>query len=263
MCNGAYTASANLTHIAERKLVSNSEDDPCCARAGCLLSPNTYCCACTGNACLFCWSTNNQICGSNTYNGSSYPTCTSDISTMGIPHCIQQCEEWCWATAIGMVIDYYNKQSGVCLRDECVLESQLAKQNCCTSATQCKGDCGVGATWSQIKSISSQNLKKNWIDNVGCLAIPSIHDVLYQGNPVLAGITWPSGSGHLVLIVGFRAFWKGTYGHGFDDFYWQYRVSDSLQQDLQWVNESDMCINYSGQGGKWTNSLYVYGTMNN
>jgi len=123
---------------------------------------------------------------------------------------------------------------------------------------QCNGTCNSGATWDNILKIMDSNSKLSWINNDGCLGgFNVVQNVIHGGYPVIAGITWPNKAGHVIIIVGYISYWRGTAGNGAADFYYDFLISDSLNPGITQVSEDQVCSNYAGKGGVWTNSLYI------
>jgi len=102
------------------------------------------------------------------------------------------------------------------------------------------------------------NSKLSWSSNNGCLGgFSVVQNVIHGGYPVIAGITWPKGGGHVIIIVGYISYWRGTFGNGDADFYFDFLISDSLNPGVIQVSQDQVCKNYAGKGGVWTNSLYI------
>jgi hypothetical protein len=63
--------------------------------------------------------------------------CNIDLTTKGLPACAQVCPEWCWATVIGEVREYYTRNVSSCHLYECQVVSGVRKASCCQNSTEC------------------------------------------------------------------------------------------------------------------------------
>eukprot|EP00928_Gymnodinium_smaydae_P020700 TRINITY_DN18009_c1_g3_i1.p1 TRINITY_DN18009_c1_g3~~TRINITY_DN18009_c1_g3_i1.p1 ORF type:complete len:245 (+),score=35.67 TRINITY_DN18009_c1_g3_i1:57-791(+) len=186
--------------------------------------------------------------------------CNRDLVQEGLPVCTQACEEWCWATVVGVFRDWYGYQEDLrrsssengippatpkCKKDECDVVTTLRGNDCCASGspanlTGCHAgsadpfNCYAGGREDQIlKAFKQQVPHQDWhfrdgeweMHPKGVLSEEELKKSLMAGNPV--GRQVP---GHIDAIVGCKTVNGVT----------QYRVMDSLMEDPQ--------------GGMWFNS---------
>lgn len=127
-------------------------------------------------------------------------TSNPDLSLSGFPHCMQICEEWCWATALAQVRDFLSGQAAQCIKDECSIVSAMWGVNCCNTSISnaltpkdCSGKCASAANENQIFAATKYLMPNlNWQFG-GILDEGSVQDVLADGNPVIVLVIWTTG----------------------------------------------------------------------
>ena len=203
--------------------------------------------------------------------------CNVDLTTKGLPSCAQQCPEWCWATVIGEIKEYYRVNNGsfgatpVCRGYECKVVSDVRKQSCCTESTECNASssaplgCGNPSSPDEIlQGFESEMPSKTWVHlhgkpgysckpGDGCWPSEStLQSLLMAGNPVARAT-----HGHITAIAGCRQAGDLV----------EYRVLDSLKDPnvTLWMNWTILTLGpppgvkpYGD--GPWQNTYYVNDT---
>lgn len=210
------------------------------------------------------WSTGNNAVPDGlmlySYNGYRCPA-TGVASDMRdkIQGCLQYRDEWCWATSIIIVAGYYNP--------EAYPNHDSAGPNCRGATCKVVGDahnpdnpeqccedndsCNAPGTGADMVNMLSQFTGRAWS------FLPSISEVLLvqvlqDQNPVVFGIAYPDGGGHVMTIA-------GTDGNGifyvFDPFFVSGRGS------FQSLTYNGL-LNYQTPGYAGEDPSFGSGTMN-
>ena len=169
--------------------------------------------------------------------------CNVDLTTKGLPACRQVCPEWCWATVIGEMREYYDKKPSTCQLDECHVVSGVRKASCCTNATECdftrSGPMGCGNPSGPdeiMRGFQQEIPGQNWVHlhgrpgfdchpGDGCWPTEAtLQKLLIAGIPVARAT-----HGHITVLGGCRARGQGVT---------EYRVLDSLKDPATplWMN---------------------------
>jgi hypothetical protein len=116
---------------------------------------------------------------------------------LGVPSFHQQKELWCWAACAEMILRFMGVP-----RNQCDIVSGLLRKNCCNDPVNVCDEGldieGVDQAFASVR-LAGQSLEGE---------LP-FDDVVSQINgnpsrPVVAGIKWAGGGGHLVVISGWR-----------------------------------------------------------
>jgi len=253
------TALSKFTHALNDDVLEHSDASSailCCVgiNNGCTLPTNMSCCGCSKTACMFVWK-DTERCEKLIYEGTLYDVA---VSTLGIVHCTQVCTEWCYATVIGMVVDYYYKEYYRCKKEECKIATQFTGEECC-QVKECVGDCNVGADWDSVVSLLGINTGRAFVKAGGCLSTSDVVQyIIHKGNPLVVEIQWlGTNEGHVIMIVGYRGYWLGTAGK--NSYIWELLIADPEIDGLRWISDGDVCLAYQGNGlnGIWINTTYV------
>jgi hypothetical protein len=148
----------------------------------------------------------------------------------------QQEDLWCWA-AVSVAIDhYFDPTSGWTQRG--VAREVLGVPNCC----------GVPEICDQAAPLQDAlNIVENFQDDfVSPLEFAQIREQIDQGYPVCARIEWVGGSGHFVVISGYRETAHGQFVIVKDPLY----PNSTLRYD-------SFRFGYRFGSGKWTDSYLV------
>jgi hypothetical protein len=203
--------------------------------------------------------------------------CQIDLTTKGLPTCEQACPEWCWATVISEIKEYYQIQSMMlppvtakCHNYECKVVSNMRKASCCNNSTEClpsSGSLGCGNPSSPeeiMKGFQLEIPKQKWIHmhgkpgfsckpSDGCYPKEDVLQHLLMSNIPIARAT----HGHITTVSGCRMN---------DDGVVEYRVLDSLKDpSIQiWMNYTILTNGPPpGQGdGPWQNTYFSNATLN-
>jgi hypothetical protein len=210
------------------------------------------------------WSTGNNNVPEGmmlySYNGYRCPetAAVGDMRTK-IQGCLQYENEWCWATSITIVAGFYdpatypNHDSAGpnCRGTVCWIVGVAHYPDDPDQCCQDKDSCNQPGTGADIVNMLTQFTPKSWV------FLPSISEellarVLQDQNPVIYGIAYPGGGGHVMTIV-------GTDGNGvfyvFDPFFVHGRGSF---QSLTY----DGLVNYQTPGYPGQDPSFGSGTMN-
>mmetsp|Transcript_21010 Transcript_21010/g.39340 ORF Transcript_21010/g.39340 Transcript_21010/m.39340 type:complete len:232 (+) Transcript_21010:112-807(+) len=194
-------------------------------------------------------------------------TCSIDLTQSGYPTCLQECPDWCWATVISGMKQYYlanpptvpfvrgNNATAKCQDDECHVVSDvrgLSPEQCCSLATECDvGDDACGNASGDDEIFAGLQLEvpsREWTmkptadqgDFVnGPIPESQIVELLMAGTPIAREI-----HGHITSLVGCKPDREGK-GN-------VYRVLDSLedQDDEIWMDFATLVSDYKEGGGR-------------
>ena len=209
---------------------------------------------------------------------SSSPSCSVDLTTHGLPACAQACPEWCWATVIGEMKEYYRfrslsateqaKAAPMCNGLECKVVSDVRKQACCTASTECNPSrgaamgCGNPSSAKEItQGFQNEVPSKSWVHlhgNPGYSCKPGdgcwpsqdqLQNLLMSGSPVARAT-----HGHITVVAGCRQTGDLI----------EYRVLDSLKNPnvSLWMNWTILTLGPPPGvrpfgDGPWQNSWFV------
>mmetsp|Transcript_46675 Transcript_46675/g.117429 ORF Transcript_46675/g.117429 Transcript_46675/m.117429 type:complete len:219 (-) Transcript_46675:190-846(-) len=165
--------------------------------------------------------------------------CDVDLTSRGLPACVQACEDWCWATVIGEFEEYYHaspllrlgSMPGVtpkCRQDECKVVSSVMGTDCCQGepggCRSGKAPCGLPMLPENITQELQRRIPSvgRWQYHAGIPAESAVAALLTAGHPI--GRINP---GHISAIVGCR---PGKTGQT------EYRIVDSTMVDPQHGN---------------------------
>jgi len=165
--------------------------------------------------------------------GGAVP-CDIDLTTRGLPACVQACEDWCWATVIGEFEEYYHSSTllrlgdrrGVtpkCRQDECKVVSDMMGAECCQGepggCMTGKEPCGLPMSPENITRELQRRIPAagQWQHHEGIPSESTVAALLTAGHPI--GRLNP---GHISAIVGCR---PGKTGET------EYRIVDSIMVD--------------------------------
>ncbi len=209
--------------------------------------------------------------------GSASP-CGIDLTARGLPACAQQCPEWCWATVVGELKEYYraiapgpglHKKLGAtpaCRRSECRIVSDVRKQACCKDSTECAASgtttpgCGNPSSPEEIMLAFQHEIPSlQWVHlhgkpgysckpGDGCWPAEStLQRLLMSGTPVARAT-----HGHITTIAGCRQGPSNTT---------EYRILDSLKNPdvALWMNWTILTLGPPpGQGdGPWQDTYFA------
>ncbi|MBV9957403.1 MAG: C39 family peptidase [Acidobacteria bacterium] len=111
---------------------------------------------------------------------------------------VHQAEElWCWAACAEMVLRFF----GVA-RDECTVAGDHLKRDCCNPFGP---GCNVGLSVEGVdQAFATAGLAGNRFPSA--LSFDEIKEQISGAipRPIVAGIKWASGNGHLIVISGWR-----------------------------------------------------------
>ena len=203
-------------------------------------------------------------------------TCNIDLTTKGLPVCTQACPEWCWATVISEIKEYYhvnNNSNDIppatakCHNYECKVVSDVRSSSCCQNSTECNSagsgmGCGNPSSAEEIlQGFQLELPAKKWVHLSGrpgypCTPAdgcwpkePVLQDLLRSNTPVARAT-----HGHITTIAGCRTV-AGVV---------EYRVLDSLKDPSVeiWMNFTLLTLGPPpGQkpygDGPWQNTYYT------
>jgi len=140
-------------------------------------------------------------------NGSKYNSnCNTDM-THKMPVCYQVCDEWCWATIITMVDDYYKGENN-CVGAECAVPEHVFRYQCCPWTNSCHNSykdqgnaCNKGGTTQQMVDAVSYFVGADF-DTYGPLSQSDLDTALGTSRVVMINVHWPGGGGHALLVGG-------------------------------------------------------------
>jgi len=192
-------------------------------------------------------------------NGSQRDgTCVGDM-THKMPVCYQICDEWCWATGVSMVSDYYKGQN-TCTGFECAVATHEFGQQCCPWSNSCKNTdkdqpsaCNKGGQGAQIKDAMGYYTGGSFTQ-AGSLSQADLDNALSSGRLVLIGVFWTAGGGHLLTV--------GGCGNGYYYVHdpWGWYGAEGYKQPDAWQGLTyDQVLSYTapnGGVGKWALSVY-------
>lgn len=194
------------------------------------------------------------------YNGYQCPD-TGVVGDMRskIQGCLQYENEWCWATSIIIVAGYYDPDTYPnhdsagpnCRGAVCKLVGEAHFPDDPDQCCQDKDSCNQPGTGDDVVNMLTQDTGRPWVF-VPTLSEDLLVQILQDENPVVFGIAYPDGGGHVMVIV-------GTDGNGifyvFDPFFVHGRGSF---QSLTY----DGLLNYQTPGYAGEDPSFGSGTMN-
>ena len=200
-------------------------------------------------------------------------SCNVDLTNKGLPACAQACPEWCWATVISEIKEFYTIKdlqlppaSAKCQAQECKIVSDIRKSSCCNNKTECAPGsartmgCGNPSSSEEILSGFQLEIpKQKWRHmhgrpgysckpGDGCYPTEQVlQDLLMQNVPIGRAT-----HGHITVVAGCRI--------QKDTGLIEYRVLNSLKDPNIpiWMNYTLLTIGPPiGQGdGPWQNTYY-------
>jgi hypothetical protein len=205
--------------------------------------------------------------------------CNIDLTAKGLPACAQACPEWCWATVIGELQEYYLAKDEAaaaaaaaippatpkCRGYECKVVSAVRKAACCNNATECASSghplhaCGNPSSPEEIMlGFQEEVPSQTWVHmhgRPGWSCTPA--DGCYPTEPVLQSLLMGGAPvarathGHITALAGCRQSTSGVV---------EYRVLDSLQDPEKplWMNYTLLTLGPPpGKGdGPWQDTYY-------
>jgi hypothetical protein len=140
-------------------------------------------------------------------NGSkSNSVCNADM-THKMPACYQVCDEWCWATSITMVDDYYKGENN-CVGAECAVAEHEFGLQCCPWTNSCHNKyneqgsaCNKGGTTPQMQAAVSYFTGGDFTTS-GPLSQQDLDTSLNSGRVIMINVHWSRGGGHSLLVGG-------------------------------------------------------------
>ena len=134
-----------------------------------------------------------------------------DLTLIGFRHCMQVCENWCWATAVAQTEDFLNSRQPQCAQEECAIVSNYLGLGCCNSSMarardvkDCSGPCDKGASWDAVAGVVRQRMPSIPWTTTSWMSEDDIQTALSQKVPIFVGITWkspPSNNNKLVFFL--------------------------------------------------------------
>ncbi|CAK0873055.1 unnamed protein product [Prorocentrum cordatum] len=118
--------------------------------------------------------------------------------------CLQYRREWCWATSVALVANYYKPDlikivDDNCRGLECEIVGSLNHRDCCSNKDACADINGTaGDITIALHRFSDQRFRVWW----SSLSQERLQQILIDGNPVVIAIDWNTGGGHVMLIGG-------------------------------------------------------------
>lgn len=184
--------------------------------------------------------------------------CITDM-THYMPACYQICNQWCWATGVAMVSDYYKGQN-YCQGFECAVASRGLGRQCCPWRNSCSnnlndqgGGCNQGGQPNQIVD-TVQYFTGGSFTSTGAMSQTDLDNALNSARVVMIGVNWDHGGGHLMVIGGCGS----GYYYLHDPFGWYGAMG--YQQPSVWQGLTyDQLLRYRAPGGtigKWTLSIH-------
>lgn len=137
-------------------------------------------------------------------------------------------DEWCWAACVEMVLRFFGTPL-----DKCLVAGRKLGMECCGASSE---QCDTGLSVDDIgKAFGAAGLAGNVYNKLRFESIQArINGVPAQGiprGPVVAGIEWQGGGGHLVVISGWRIADSLRYVKVNDPYY---TSGDIRYEDLEW-----------------------------
>lgn len=117
---------------------------------------------------------------------------------LDIPWFRQRKEMWCWVACAQMVLRFFGT-----FLNQCEIAQRQLHKPCCNAFTPAY--CDEGCTAQEIdQAFTRIGLAGLRLDEPA--SFPDIHDEITseRPRPVVAGVTWAGGGGHLVVISGAR-----------------------------------------------------------
>jgi hypothetical protein len=176
--------------------------------------------------------------GTNAALNASTASCPT---TVAVPHCMQTCPEWCWATTVAVVQDFYSGKTASCEADECAVVSDATGLSCC-SASECSGTCGQGGTVSEIQSELNKG-EQAFSYSGSALSESALIQHLQAGHPVLRLTT-----GHIDIVTGIC---DGG----------MYQLTDSEYQSLLTISYSDLLQSPYNPAARWVGTFVPSSTV--
>lgn len=168
--------------------------------AGCV--PNPY----DGGAgdgvdCRFDGFCDESCAGDTDCAGQSVESCNDPPDEFGrildVPQLAQQCQNWCWAATIEMVVEYYGGVS-----NQCLMATAKAGGNqgeCCQIG--CQGICDTPAQFGEMAAfLSVQGISGELVNRA--LSEEEVQRELFNGRPIIVSYA-SSFTGHVVIVSGY------------------------------------------------------------
>lgn len=196
-------------------------------------------------------------------------SCSVDLTTKGLPICVQDCQNWCWATVISEFQEYFRNREALlrgtnitpqCVHDECTIVSETIEEftsdDCCAKIDPMK----PGHACHELQNSSYP---------MYCGSPARLQMIVFQLGRLIPGRQWahmqkppseqqlqtilveydsPVGRsllGHIDAVVGCRPCQGGRFGCPKGSGGTEYRVIDSLMLDggkenPQWLSYSNL-----------------------
>lgn len=117
----------------------------------------------------------------------------------------QECDELCWAAAVDMVAQPFNKSYSQCQTASFMVSSQAGQQyNCCYYSACNDQYCNRAANDQMIGFVIKNGLKLYYSEISRPLSQDELKRELANNRPVIVGYQGPF-SGHVAVIVGYSA----------------------------------------------------------
>jgi len=190
-------------------------------------------------------------------NGYIVNTSDDTSNLLSMPSCYQNCDEWCWATVVTMIIDHYKGES-TCTGTECKVAGHEFGHECCPykshachhSKTDKPSQCNHGGTDSEMADAAKHFTGKEFTTS-GPLSQKHLDEILAV-SPVMVAVSWgPGRGGHALILASHHK--KGHYKLH-DPWGW-YENKPPSWKSLSY----DGVLTYhapDGGSGKWVGSIY-------
>jgi hypothetical protein len=182
---------------------------------------------------------------------------TDEVVLNSMPACFQECDEWCWATVVSMVVDHYKGKSE-CGALECKVAGLEFHHKCCPYASHSchnKPDdpptsCNQGGSGQEMAGAARHYTGKKFTV-AGALSQSKLDKILRKA-PIMIAVSWGQGrGGHALILASHQK--KGHYSLH-DPWGWYHNKPPS------WKSLSyDGLLDYhapDGGIGKWVQSIY-------
>jgi len=135
----------------------------------------------------------------------THGSCSTDMRSK-MPSCLQYQSEWCWATAVSELWGFYEpsegkkEQGGNCHGQECKIAGHILGQDCCDYTRN--NQCDSAGSGKNIVDAIKWTTGQRFTQKNSLLSEKKLMSVLSSGAPVVIGVLWATGGGHILTIAG-------------------------------------------------------------